>query len=182
MAEENNSQLRALLGQQENLGRQQASDLNKANDIIRKMQDELKALKHRARSAEASLKQQEKLLRDSQLSNDSCRTELQELRTQLAEKTRLLVEVETEKAKAASELDEARKMNEANEKVIEWLHHQINDESLELIATRGYNEKQYNKQDSPILGDLHFPGDDWLGKGRSAAAVGSSSTSPPDFV
>ena len=127
---------KAQLAQSETQVRQLTCEINKANEIIRKLQDEVKSLKNRARSAETSLKQIDKVSKETQSSYEALRAELQEARNALAEKSRALAEVQADRSRLASELDETKRLVEANEKVIEWLHQQINDDSLGRMLSK----------------------------------------------
>lgn len=105
------------------------SDINKANEIIRKLQDEVKSLRHRARAAESSLKQIERIGKETSSSYEVLRKEVGELRGQLSE-------TQAERDRLSVELGEQKKLVEANEKVIEWLHQQINEDSLSRMLGR----------------------------------------------
>lgn len=109
------------------------TDIVKANEIIRRLQDEVKGLKSRARTAESSLRQLERVGKETGTSYEALRTELNEIRTTLAERNKRVEELETERNRLKVELEESKKLVEANEKVIEWLHQQLNEESISKI-------------------------------------------------
>lgn len=181
-------------------------EIQKANDIIRKLQDEVKSLRNRARSAETAVKQLEKVSKDSQNSCESLRNELSQVRNQLIEKISIVTEGKAERDRLMGEIEEQKKLVEANEKVIEWLHQQISEDSINHMLGRhgtanppppttfgtttsstlpfSFNSVPFPKRISP---------ESWLGGGASKGGVGvrggkvqqlhgtsSSSTTPPD--
>lgn len=161
---------------------QLTTEINKANEIIRKLQDEIKSLRNRARTAEASARHLEKMSKETGSSYDTMRNELQETRTMLAEKTRLLAETQAEQSRLACELEEAKKLVEANEKVIEWLHQQHDDPLARLRKTSNdeinfgtYYKYPSRTDNSPVLPRLSP--ETVLGKQR-ANTVSTSSSSP----
>lgn len=178
-------------------------DLEKANEIIKKLQDEVKSLKARARSAESSLRQLQKVTKDGEVSAEQMRADLASIRGQFEEKTKALTAITSERDHLKGEVDEMRKLVEANEKVIGWLHNQINEDSLTKLLGRptgntlpGINYR-YNYPEKgaagPLAGDLlggpilppqRISPDIWLGKGKVAPlnVPSSSSTSPPDIL
>lgn len=158
-------------------------DINKANEIIRKLQDEVKSLRTRSRTAEASARQLEKLLKDAQASAEALRAEVNDLRQQSAERTAALVGVQAERDRLHTELEETKRLVEANEKVIEWLHQQINEDSLNRVYA-----KHGTVPPLPSMGQRFSP--DMMRestiKMRMPLATGldrhsSSSSSPPNF-
>jgi chromosome segregation ATPase len=170
-------------------GSSETRDIHKANEIIRKLQDECKSLRNRARSAETALKQLEKVAKETLTSYETLRTELQEARTQLAEKTRTLADTQAERDKLSLEVEETRKLVEANEKVIEWLHQQINEDSISRMLGRTGpgpigtlpvnlgNGAPFKYTSAPLN---RFSPESWLGKAKIPEPASSSSTTPPD--
>lgn len=171
------------------------SEVDKANEIIRKLQDEVKSLKSRARTAESSLRQMQKVTKDSQSMADQLRTDSTTLREQLEEKTKALATITLERDRLQSELDESRKLVEANEKVIEWLHNQVNEDSLNRLLGRpaaslpipGINYRYDLKGDTGTknfgnTGNGLFANLGTLGTMGNVDIPSSSSTSPPDIL
>ncbi|PJF18092.1 hypothetical protein PSACC_02094 [Paramicrosporidium saccamoebae] len=163
--------LRQRLGSGHSTSHGIQSDINKANEIIRKLQDEVKSLRHRARSAESALKQVDRIGKETQGSYDTLRKEVGELKGQLGE-------THAERDRLAVELAESRKLVEANEKVIEWLHHQINEDSISRMLGRNGGKYMSN----PIL----FPQsprlspETWMGKTKIGEPHSSSSSTLPE--
>lgn len=112
-------------------------DLTKANEIIRKLQDEVKSLRNRARAAEASVRQLEKINKETGSSYETLASELRQVRGSLEEKGKAMTEALADKDRLTRELEEAKRLVEANEKVIEWLHQQINEDSLSRLLGAG---------------------------------------------
>lgn len=147
-------------------------EVNKANEIIRKLQDEVKTLRTRSRSAETASKQLEKLLKETQTACDALRTEIGEVRAQLTERTQKVTEIQLEKDKVATELEETKKLAEANEKVIEWLHQQISEESLGRLHARHGASTSYTYQPPNRISP-----ESWMGKAKQPYEPPSSSSS-----
>lgn len=149
-------------------------DINKANEIIRKLQDEVKSLRNRARAAEASVRQLEKVSKETGSSYESLTNELHQARSGLEEKSKALAEVTSEKERLARELEESKRLVEANEKVIEWLHQQINEDSLSRLlgssttaAASPGTTYRYSGTGNNILPS-------WLRKGANAGAANAT--------
>lgn len=152
-------------------------DINKANEIIRKLQDEVKSLRNRARAAEASGRQLEKVNKETSSSYETLTNELHQARSSLEEKSKALAEVTSEKERLVRELEESKRLVEANEKVIEWLHQQINEDSLSRLlgssmpaavaAAGGGTTYRYSGAGNNILPS-------WLGKGAPTGATNAT--------
>lgn len=159
------------------------SDIIKANEIIRRLQDELKGARTRIRATESSLRQIELVGKETQASYDSLRAELVECRASLSQKTRLLSETETERDKLKTEVEDTRKLVTANEKVIQWLHERMavdpNNASFgatDSFSRRGLRGKDYDPDFK--MNDNIFPREYPIPPPSSPS---SSSTSPPVF-
>lgn len=144
-------------------------DINKANEIIRKLQDEVKSLRNRARAAEASMRQLEKIGKETGSSYESLTAELHQARGSLEEKGRALAEALAGKERLARELEESKKLVEANEKVIEWLHQQINEDSLSRLLGPGTTGGAGTTYRYSSAGNHILPS--WLGR---TAATGTT--------
>lgn len=133
----------------------------------------MKGLKHRSRTAESSVKQLEKVSKETQNSYEALRVELQEARTQLAARTRLLEDVQGERDRLAAEVEETRKLVEANEKVIEWLHQQINEDSINRILGSNVGNTGPFKFSSAPIPPLPSPPapEEWIAKGKERMPV-----------
>jgi len=169
-------------------------DIDRANDVIRKLQDELKTLRSNHKMTENSLKQYEKLSKEHRQQGDSLREELKE-----AEKKLLKAKTETERFKVDNEamkqeLEDSRRLVEANEKVIEWLHQQINEDSLNRVigkptGTFNYRPpKNNNKHDvSTSNAKKSGGGSDWIpewmgpSKTMSTATTAATSSTSPSY-
>lgn len=170
----------------------ESDEVDKANEIIRKLQDEVKSLKSRARTAESSLRQMQKVTKDSQSMADQLRTDSTTLREKLEEKTKELTAITLERDRLQSELEESRKLVEANEKVIEWLHNQVNEDSLNRLLGRpaaslpipGINYR-YDLKGETSTKNFGNNGNNGLFANLGGNVVdvpSSSSTSPPDIL
>lgn len=99
-------------------------DINKANDIIRRLQMELQNQRVRAENVASSMPSSSSAPRAfaagvDDITDDSLlRSELRKTKTQLAEVT-------AERDRLRLEVDETRQLVSANEKVIEWLHERM---------------------------------------------------------
>jgi hypothetical protein len=114
------------------------------------------------------LRQQEKLTKDSQVAHDTLRAELLDAKAQLVAKAKEASDLETANKALNVELDEAKKLLEANDKVIDWLHQQINAEQLERIT----DQARYGLTDLSQLSE-----DFWrrqAAKGDAAAAAATA--------
>ncbi|KAJ3282753.1 hypothetical protein HK104_010735, partial [Borealophlyctis nickersoniae] len=105
-------------------------EINKGNDIIRRLQADLKASKSKAKLKNVVTMQQEKLLDERAVAIDALQKEINEIKEALGKK-----EAECEECKSRIEalekrIEEGKAIIEDNNHVIEWLHKQLNEEAL----------------------------------------------------
>lgn len=134
-------QLRQQLASQEHVHADLSGDLTKANDVIRKLQDDLRMAKSKVRSASTLAQEQERLRKESTSQYDLLKHDLQQVRDSLEKRLREVGELEEAKRQLLSELEDLRRINEGNEKVITWLHRQIDDDRLQSIINQSFHEK-----------------------------------------
>ncbi|KAJ3325908.1 hypothetical protein HDV06_002293 [Boothiomyces sp. JEL0866] len=121
-------------------------EINKGNEIIKRLQLDLKNAKSKIKLKNAVTLQQEKLLDERMASIDSLQKELsqthkinQEQQTDLEGKTKKIAEL-------SSQLEESRKIIEDNNRVIEWLHKQLNEEALQKpLYSKGFTQIDFSK-------------------------------------
>ncbi|OQV22505.1 Spindle assembly abnormal protein 6-like protein [Hypsibius exemplaris] len=104
----------------------QASELNKANDIIRKMQLENRTTSEKLKIRSSIVVQQEKLLEDTKSQLEAAKSDIVALKASAAQKETELSELEDTLEKEKSNLAEAEKSLENNANVISWLNRQLN--------------------------------------------------------
>ena len=117
--------------------RQKEEELQKAHDLIKRLQDDIRVAKTKVRASATLAQEQERLRREAMGSNDALRQDIASLRRDYDLRLKEMGELEEAKRRAMQELDEVKKVNEGNERVISWLHRLIPDEKLNSIIASG---------------------------------------------
>lgn len=107
----------------------------KSNDIIRKLQDELKTSKQRLRNAAHLGTQQEQIIKVSEENVNKLRTELDELKKELDSNKSEIILLQQEKKRLALEVSELKSSKANLERVNAYLHAQINERAERRVAT-----------------------------------------------
>ncbi|KAJ3277145.1 Spindle assembly abnormal protein 6 [Terramyces sp. JEL0728] len=121
-------------------------EINKGNEIIKRLQMDLKNAKSKIKLKNTVTLQQERLLDERMTSIDS-------LQKDLVQSNRvnhdLQADLEGNRKKITdlnSQLDESRKIIEDNNRVIEWLHKQLNEEALQKpLYSKGFTQIDFSK-------------------------------------
>ncbi|KAI8816847.1 uncharacterized protein EV422DRAFT_544221 [Fimicolochytrium jonesii] len=105
-------------------------EINKGNEIIRKLQSDLKSSKSKLKLKNVVTLQQEKLLDEKTAGVQAQQKEIAELKETLASTRRELEEAKGKVGELEGVVEEGRKVIEDNSRVIEWLHKQLNEDAL----------------------------------------------------
>ncbi|KAJ3190430.1 Spindle assembly abnormal protein 6 [Gaertneriomyces sp. JEL0708] len=112
-------------------GLKQATDeINKGNDIIRRLQSDHKSLKAKFKLKNVVTLQQEKLLDERASTIQSLQKEVIELKDKVAKSTDELQTAQARIEELLKQLNEAKGLIEDNNHVIEYLHKQMNEDAL----------------------------------------------------
>lgn len=107
-----------------------SDEIDKGNEIMKKLQSELKSIKTSNKTQSQMHSQQEKMNEDLQRTLDLMRKECEDVRKALREKELSCTESEMEKRRLQDELDSLKRVNQSNEKVMDWLHRQVNENQI----------------------------------------------------
>ncbi|KAI8804521.1 hypothetical protein BJ742DRAFT_823905 [Cladochytrium replicatum] len=105
-------------------------EINKGNDIIRRLQSELKSAKSKIKLKNIVTLQQEKLLDERGTLVESAQKEFASLKEELVKKQEILEENQKKLDDRTAKLEESKKIIEDNNHVIEWLHKQLNEDAV----------------------------------------------------
>lgn len=153
-------------------------DINKANEIIRRLQDEIQSRKAREKSARNEAKHMEKVLKDSR--TESLRSELDEARKQLSEQSRALYEAQSERDRLKTELDETKAQLEMGNWMVDHLMKQKNENPL----PRNYGEEgafTFPDYMAPFEEAIRLSPDTMLGKAKVPEPPSVSSSLSPEY-
>ncbi|KAJ3333697.1 Spindle assembly abnormal protein 6 [Blyttiomyces sp. JEL0837] len=119
-------------------GLKKATDeISKGNDIIRRLQADLKAAKSKIKLKNVVTLQQEKLLDERANLMDLQQKDLSALQESYAKKEAEVEELRVKCEELASKLEDSKKIISDNTHVIEWLHKQLNEEALNRAPLLG---------------------------------------------
>jgi vacuolar-type H+-ATPase subunit I/STV1 len=142
------------------------TDIHKANEIIRKLQEEVKTLRTRSRTAEASVRHLEKQSKERESTYGTLSTEVGQLKALLQEKTQQLDDATAQLSKCKKDVEELEKAKAANEKVIAWQIRVLNERHSSASGTGG-----------GASGGGDYPNiEQWLPKNNQQAAPLSTSS------
>ena len=129
-------EMKNALARAEERANASANEVNKGNQIIDKLQNDLKASKVKAKLKSAVISQQENLLTEKQHVIDGLSRDATIAKSQMegleASKAALTHTVEEQKAK----LEDSRKLLDQNQQMIQWLNNQINEAQVARYGGR----------------------------------------------
>jgi chromosome segregation ATPase len=147
LLESNMEVLRNQLASVQSEHANQHNEMQKLHDMIKKLQEDLRTAKSKVRSSSTLAQEKDRLRQEAQSQYDSVKRDLAELRNNYDKKLKEIGELEEAKRSILQELEEARHLNEGNERVIAWLHQQISDDRLNHIIEHGGNEENNSFDD-----------------------------------
>eukprot|EP00879_Flechtneria_rotunda_P013410 GHRR01014000.1.p1 GENE.GHRR01014000.1~~GHRR01014000.1.p1 ORF type:complete len:260 (+),score=126.41 GHRR01014000.1:1483-2262(+) len=114
-----------------------AAEVMKGNEVIEKLQTDLRLLKEKAKRKQAILVRQEEELasRDSQLA--AAQREVAALTHSKDSLSQELTAVKADNGELRAKLDESRQQLQSNEQMIRWLNQQVTDAQLQVSAVPG---------------------------------------------
>ncbi|KAJ3056666.1 Spindle assembly abnormal protein 6 [Rhizophlyctis rosea] len=110
-------------------------EINKGNDIIRRLQSDLKAAKSKAKLRNVVTMQQEKLLDERHSTIEALQKEIADIRREIGRKEAEGSDKGKEVEELRAKVEELRQKVEDDNHVIEWLHKQLNEEALHRPMT-----------------------------------------------
>ncbi|KAI8910409.1 hypothetical protein EDD86DRAFT_205347, partial [Gorgonomyces haynaldii] len=105
-------------------------EINKGNEIIRRLQTDLKATKSKLKLKNVVAMQQEKLLDERQAAQEAQQKEINNLKESLLKETESNNSLRQKMDEVKAKLEESKAVIEDNNHVIEWLHKQLNEEAV----------------------------------------------------
>ncbi|KAJ3341518.1 Spindle assembly abnormal protein 6 [Gonapodya sp. JEL0774] len=128
--EESLSLYRAQTARLEASLKQSSEEIAKGNDIIRRLQTDLRTVKSKLKLKNVVTVQQEKLLEERQVAVEALTREVQQLREEVKKREEEGGKVEERLKELERQVEEGRKTIEDNNNVIEWLHKQLNEDPI----------------------------------------------------
>lgn len=119
-----------------------STDLIKSNDIIRKLQEELKISKQRLRNATHLGTQQEQIIKVSEENVHKLRTELEESKKDLDSCKAEIALLQQDKKRFSLEVSELKSSKANLERINTYLHTQINERAERRVAAAVSNSGQ----------------------------------------
>ncbi|KAJ1538055.1 hypothetical protein HK405_014151, partial [Cladochytrium tenue] len=110
--------------------RKASDEIGKGNEIIRRLQADLKAAKSKIKLKNVVTLQQEKLLDERAGSIDGLQKDLTELKELTARKEAECESLKKKVDELGEKVEESKKIIEDNTHVIEWLHKQLNEDAV----------------------------------------------------
>lgn len=107
-----------------------SQEVLKGNEIIQKLQLEIRNIKSKLKMRTMVTTQQENILAERDKTIDALRVEVESLRKSVSLKEEELVKSETAAKETRERLDEAKEQLKTNENVISWLNKQVTDQKL----------------------------------------------------
>ncbi|KAJ3125039.1 Spindle assembly abnormal protein 6 [Nowakowskiella sp. JEL0407] len=160
-------------------------EINKGNEIIRKLQTDLKTIKSKVKLKNVVTLQQEKLLDERASAIDSYQKDIANFKEQLYKKQTDCDALNSKVEDLTKKLEESKKTIDDNNHVIEWLHKQLNEDAINrplaslglgaLEADGKFASSNDPKKQSPPYRSRYVT--DIQSQGRSSA-LGVTSTSP----
>ncbi|RUS23049.1 hypothetical protein BC937DRAFT_93004 [Endogone sp. FLAS-F59071] len=159
----------------ENALRQTKEEINKGNEIIQRLQSELRASRSKIKLKNVVTLQQEKLLDERGATLEAQATKLAELRT-VVERTEEERDREKQRAEeAVRSRDEGQAVIEENARVIEWLHIQLNNAAAGIsdFSPNQYLPKGLDEDYKPPTNTSRFRLDNVTNRAPPAAGGGT---------
>ncbi|XP_011404281.1 PREDICTED: spindle assembly abnormal protein 6 homolog [Amphimedon queenslandica] len=121
----------------DNTYKQTAKEVTKGNEIIQKLQAELKSLKLKMKSRNIVTNQQEKLIHEKEAELEKVRLGNERFSEQLKMKESERATLETELKQFKEQVEELKETIKNNENVINWLNKQINERAITGVGGAG---------------------------------------------
>ncbi|XP_025053098.1 spindle assembly abnormal protein 6 homolog isoform X3 [Alligator sinensis] len=125
--EENTEKKQIHIGKLEATIKSLSAELLKANDIIKKLQGDLKTLMSKLKLKNTVTIQQEKLLAEKEEKLQKERRDLQETGQSLQTKEQEICKLQEQLESTVQKLEESKQLLKTNENVITWLNKQLNE-------------------------------------------------------
>ncbi|XP_070602575.1 spindle assembly abnormal protein 6 homolog isoform X2 [Erythrolamprus reginae] len=137
--EENAEKKQLQIGKLETSLKALSTEFLKANEIIKKLQGDVKTLMNKLKLKNTVTVQQEKLLAEKEEKLHKEQKELQELESSLREKEQEICKLQEQLETTVQKLEESKHLLKTNENVITWLNKQLNEAQLtrkqEMLGT-----------------------------------------------
>jgi DNA repair exonuclease SbcCD ATPase subunit len=136
--------------------KQATEEIAKGNEIIRKLQTEVKSVRSKLKLKTVLSLQQEKLLDERQHSLDHLQKELTLAQELAAKKQESVDELNRKVTELTKKVEESKGIIEDNNHVIEWLHKQLNEEALHRpLTSAAYGPIDFEKYASqPVQSEV----------------------------
>lgn len=128
--EENGEKNQAQLGKLEATIKSLSAELLKANEIIKKLQGDMKSLVGKLKLKNTVTVQQEKLLAEKEEKLQKGQKELQEVGQSLRLKEQEVCRLQEQLEATVEKLEESKQLLKNNEKLITWLNKELNENQL----------------------------------------------------
>ncbi|KAI9333007.1 hypothetical protein BDR26DRAFT_620753 [Obelidium mucronatum] len=125
--------------------RKASEEINKGNEIIRKIQTDLKSAKSKIKLKNVVTLQQEKLLDERASIIEMHEKELAALKQALSKQEGESGEYKAKIEELTKSVEEGKKIISENTHVIEWLHKQLNEEALNKPGVGNYGRIDFEK-------------------------------------
>ena len=119
----------------ERLLRSKAEELTKGNDIIRKLQGDIRTYHVKVKLGSKVAAEQEKVLQAKETELSAGREALRETQAELSELSRQRDQLKEQLENTSRKLEESRQLLKTNENVIQWLNKQITENQLQAQAS-----------------------------------------------
>ncbi|KAK9404029.1 spindle assembly abnormal protein 6 like [Crotalus adamanteus] len=137
--EENAEKKQLQIGKMETSLKALSTEFLKANEIIKKLQGDVKTLMSKLKLKNTVTVQQEKLLAEKEEKLQKEQKDLQELESSLREKEQEICKLQEQLEATVQKLEESKHLLKTNENVITWLNKQLNELQLtrkqEMLGT-----------------------------------------------
>lgn len=128
--EEHREKNQVQIGKLESTIKSLSAELLKANEIIKKLQGDLKTLMGKLKLKNTVTIQQEKLLAEKEEKLQKEQKELQEVGQSLRSKEQEVCKLQEQLEATVQKLEESKQLLKNNEKLITWLNKELNDNQL----------------------------------------------------
>lgn len=119
------SEKKCLVTKRENAVKNVSQELLKANEVIRKLQDQNRKENHKIKLGCQIVQEQEKVLTDKELELENTRKQLKEKSELIDSKEESIKDLEVQLEQIRENADEMTKKLKTNETVIQWLNKQL---------------------------------------------------------
>ncbi|ORZ40236.1 hypothetical protein BCR44DRAFT_124383, partial [Catenaria anguillulae PL171] len=126
-------------------------EIHKGNEIIGKLQDEVKAVKSKLKLKNMVTLQQEKLLGDRSSDASRAKAEVEQLQRRIGEAEEKVRALAGEREKLKAEIGELKKDRDDKQSTIDWLHKRLEEDASRATAPMGLIPDI-----DPLLGNLNL--------------------------